>query len=1345
MFEYENISFTGTVKNYNDQYGFITYEKGDVFFHKSALKRETIIGKGDNVVFKIEPSKKKDGSFQAYEINVTKKSEEVIIISENWLFGVIKWFDFEKGFGVLSTSKGVEYFLHKKKLGPIVNTIYVGDVLMFTGIGETKKSVYSCRHAKSYEDFVSALNQISSKEIVSVEIRGDYTTSKKVSILFSIAKHILSQKSLDEKLKYISDYFNDQLVSESSQVQLDYLVLLKRIFEDCFPTESIYVLSLLFNQYSDLINSYPKFKYEIWMGGYLPDIDLQYVISTLCDMYKHFTIDSLNVIFSRLSDNKEKLFVIDRVIESLQETERKERFNFFKKILSIAEIDDDIRNGLAEKIFNLSDQEQRHQLWLEGYSNKSDLNYISSLVLEYCSSSTPSSLVTIFKRIVEPIDKLAVLNTFHKQLKIIDSAKKYDWMKLAIDSAELDDESQMSLVNKIYSTADDEQKFHLWIDGFWESFNDHFVKEKLINYLDDSNYNLIAKTLTALLNSSAESKVYGDFISSLGVVKSDKKYNQITSLLQQSASNNKLREQLVRSFYSICDDRRKYLLLMDGFCKEVDPNCIAKLFYSLSIDTYVNAISVILNKVDDSISQGVIINLILDNLGLIDSVDKYRRIKPIINTYTLTNEVKIAFLIRVVELCDLEWRFHLWLDNFIVEKDIENIAHQMCHASFVSVDEVFGRVSSKLIDDDEKESVSKQFFEELGDVDSKDKYNRVRALIHTALITKDKGELLAKIYERLNKQCKIYYWLDNYTIEVDLDNLAYQMSCASFESLEKSYTLTYKKLANDIERNDLTMLYLEKIGHIDSNEKFNRVTIWLTVLNEKVDWWAEFLINVFNQCSVVYKADLFITYGQFSNVFDDTVLDKILNELDILYLYDFFIKLIDPLTEKNTTYYYNGYSFLKIHLEENDFLNTANNKYGSSSVFQYQGELLTNERFVKKLSFIKIITNFITQRKTELAEQAKSTIDGADIEAITLLIRNLDAFNYSIKQVCADLGMESNCFKLDIERFVVEMNNVECKLKCWLYDLISHFDFNTYANYYFTLSLQERKIFNKKAKAIMGDSLQKSMLRKREPWTFIESKITDDSSEICLYEATWKSIWFQNGCIKVCMDKQPNYTNSFDWKYSEEKFNFLFEYISGRRLKKLSITVSDDQVLSIHGLENLEEVIWKILLEKEVKEKGNQGIKGIGINKVPVNMIVRNQCIQLLNNLQLKEFEPAVVYERTTSPIAQSVDVSFLYSIPINDRDIAIIWESIELEKSKATHVFKCLRSEYKQVFSDIHLFISEMLTVRSKLNSINEEDVTKKKQMRYLCRIDHDNFDFSKWKDTLYDIVPELGLISQN
>lgn len=309
----------------------------------------------------------------------------------------------------------------------------------------------------------------------------------------------------------------------------------------------------------------------------------------------------------------------------------------------------------------------------------------------------------------------------------------------------------------------------------------------------------------------------------------------------------------------------------------------------------------------------------------------------------------------------------------------------------------------------------------------------------------------------------------------------------------------------------------------------------------------------------------------------------------------------------------------------------------------------------------------------------------------------------------------------------------------WLYGHTDLFDFTLYCHYYFILNNWQKKMFNKKVKAIMGEELKRTMLKDRIPWIEVDYEKTTYKTS---YKASWRSIWFLDGQIRFCKDKDGRFSEPWEWKFSEENFNLLYDYIKGKNLNDLSVVCHFDSILDVQGLDELEEIIWKIQIQREI-DSGASGISigGDSCPKIPENIILRNKCLQLLNKLQIEQHTPIRIIEkkRYTNTDKTTLDISLLYSIPLNDEEIAIIWESLVLTKSKATHIFKCLASEYNKIFDDIQYYLSQNINVRSSLNSSEIDKVEVQESLKYLTRIEHDNFDYSKWEKSLFAIFPSL------
>lgn len=334
------------------------------------------------------------------------------------------------------------------------------------------------------------------------------------------------------------------------------------------------------------------------------------------------------------------------------------------------------------------------------------------------------------------------------------------------------------------------------------------------------------------------------------------------------------------------------------------------------------------------------------------------------------------------------------------------------------------------------------------------------------------------------------------------------------------------------------------------------------------------------------------------------------------------------------------------------------------------------------------------------------------------------------------------------DSYVGDMEAIDI-VRLWIFNLSDEYDFNQYCYYFFMLNKLEQWIFSKKASALMGEEVKQSMLRQRIPWQFIRKE--DDY--IRIYEATWKSIWFENKKVKILMNDENVFSAPYDWHFSEYKFNFLYDYIVGRKLETLIIQfdISTGKINSIENLDALSEVLFKAeiqrLTEKGDKETLDKLLSGELMKiPIPINSVLRNECLTYLNNLQLVGLEPTRLIERTISFNQRNVSLeqSFLYTIPLNNEEFAIIWESLEIDKAKATHIFRCKVNDYKDIFSDIQSFLSSYTAVRSILNSKNEL-LERKENLGYYRRIDHDNFIFEKWKDKLHLVLPNLVVASPN
>ena len=218
-----NKQYSGEVKSYNGKFGFLKYEDGEIFFHRSGILDPTNLVIGDQVEFKIEPSKKKEGSFQACEIILVKKgNKDQIQTNQNYLLGKVKWFDKTKGYGFISTDDNKDYFIHKTNL---LSTTYIeeGDIVVFCEkIHNGKFNAIKC------QPFLASLNKFSS-EIQSKLLKKyllklgsiNYSTYNKI-------KSIAQSDNIEEKVKdeFLKLAFEEASTEYQCQMLLDGIIIL---------------------------------------------------------------------------------------------------------------------------------------------------------------------------------------------------------------------------------------------------------------------------------------------------------------------------------------------------------------------------------------------------------------------------------------------------------------------------------------------------------------------------------------------------------------------------------------------------------------------------------------------------------------------------------------------------------------------------------------------------------------------------------------------------------------------------------------------------------------------------------------------------------------------------------------------------------------------------------------------------------------------------------------------------------------------------------------------------------------------------------------------------------------
>lgn len=138
--------------------------------------------------------------------------------------GLVKWFDADKGFGVVGTPNGEEYFLHINSFSTRAEKILKGIPIAFspkTDKGKNRKYAEMSRLIGNPEDWKIILSYLDNSDSISIEVEntgrgkaGNRYHRKEIqsfSLIEQSLKYFLKDKSEEEILNLITQYFDNDL------------------------------------------------------------------------------------------------------------------------------------------------------------------------------------------------------------------------------------------------------------------------------------------------------------------------------------------------------------------------------------------------------------------------------------------------------------------------------------------------------------------------------------------------------------------------------------------------------------------------------------------------------------------------------------------------------------------------------------------------------------------------------------------------------------------------------------------------------------------------------------------------------------------------------------------------------------------------------------------------------------------------------------------------------------------------------------------------------------------------------------------------------------------------------
>jgi len=309
------------------------------------------------------------------------------------------------------------------------------------------------------------------------------------------------------------------------------------------------------------------------------------------------------------------------------------------------------------------------------------------------------------------------------------------------------------------------------------------------------------------------------------------------------------------------------------------------------------------------------------------------------------------------------------------------------------------------------------------------------------------------------------------------------------------------------------------------------------------------------------------------------------------------------------------------------------------------------------------------------------------------------------------------------------------KLQLWLNNLYGNLNYIEFAKSFHELNSDDKKFFNKRIKEDAQCEQVKSFIDQIPTADLIAEKSGQKK-----YKCKWRNIYFNYQRIQVFLNKKES-TKDFYCSFSRYELNLLTqEYFNNRRLDDIFVTVNfDNSIETIVGLESIETQIIFAEIRKNGSIESRQKISNEEVTRMIHNVGERNKCIKFLNE-QNSPYNVVDIQELVTEVYGGlRRDISFLYCLPDNYENVYLIWESVEFEKSKATHIFRCRTFEVENYIDIIKKFLESTIHSRSKLNSSEKDDVDQKKELNYFGRVMHDSKEYRVWEDRMKNTLSFL------
>ena len=198
--------------------------------------------------------------------------------------GAVKWFDNQKGFGMLVLPTEETLFLHVRGFASVPPTVQVGDVVIGEKKPDKKKDGFvghNCHLAVNVNDWSIAMALLAQPHTVNLNPETKRFNPKKPNVnqnlLQLAAKQILNGKDHEEIFKVITHYHEHHL---PSSLFIEYATLVNQVINEHWGEEiATPLLDRIFKSFGESLN--PEMLFKVWKNrafkfiGYVGDGDFE--------------------------------------------------------------------------------------------------------------------------------------------------------------------------------------------------------------------------------------------------------------------------------------------------------------------------------------------------------------------------------------------------------------------------------------------------------------------------------------------------------------------------------------------------------------------------------------------------------------------------------------------------------------------------------------------------------------------------------------------------------------------------------------------------------------------------------------------------------------------------------------------------------------------------------------------------------------------------------------------------------------------------------------------------------------------------------------------------------------